>query len=137
MGLEWEPSVSGLALLSGAALALGALLWLRGLPFMLPVLAIVVIMGVVRVEAASGPDPLAFLTESGGMTGVRGTVVSDPDLAGQGVEFEFSLEALNTDRGWEEVGGKARVVARPPAGLVLDRDEPYFRYGDRLELKGN
>ena len=135
IGLEAEAPVSALLLLSVAALALGLLLRMRGVSVWAPLLAAAVLMGVLRVEVPQGPEPLGPSPIPRPVT-VRGLVVSDPELSGPGVEFVISIDAVDRGKGWEDGAGRAKVLARPPFELVRDREGPYFRYGDRLELAG-
>ena len=63
-------------------------------------------------------------------------MVSDPEAAGTATRFRFAVDRLTQDGQWQEVSGKALVTVRESTELVRLRDQPYFRYGDRLLLQG-
>ena len=135
LGLEIDGYLPALALSSVAALALAGMWKVRGLSPWPALLAVILLMGLIRVEVSEGVEPLAASTEPRPIT-VAGLVSSDPELSGPGVEFVLSVDSVDTGSGWEEGEGKLLVLARPTAELVQAREEPYFRYGDRLELRG-
>ena len=135
LGLEIDGYLPALALFSVAALALAGMWKVRGLSPWPALLAVILLMGLIRVEVSEGVEPLAASTEPRPIT-VAGLVSSDPELSGPGVEFVLSVDSVDTGNGWEEGEGKLLVLARPTAELVQAREEPYFRYGDRLELRG-
>ena len=135
LGLETGVPVPAIALFSVAAAALALILLSRGLSPWPGILMVMLLMGVVRVEVSgesAGLPPLDGLHT----IKVRGLVVSDPELAGPGVEFEVAVEAVDRGAGWEDMDGKVLVLARPTENLVQARGEPYFEYGDTLELVG-
>lgn len=135
LGLEIGLYLWALALFSVAAVSLAGLLKLRGLSPWLAILAVIILIGLIRVEVSEGPEPLKASTEPRPIT-VVGLVSNDPELSGRGVEFVLSVDSIDRGEGREQGEGKLLVFARPTAGLVQAREEPYFRYGDRLELKG-
>ncbi len=134
VGLEANAYLPAVALLSLAAAILGCLFWTRRWSLWPPLLALIMLMGILRVEAyettplmpSDTPQPIE----------VAGLIVSDPEVSGPGVEFVVSVDAVDRGMGWEDETGKVLVYARPPLELVQVREEPYFRYGDRLEIKG-
>ena len=135
IGLELDVYLPALVLYSVAALILALLLWTRGVSPWPALLAVVVLIGILRVDVSDQPEPLA---PSDGLqpTKVRGLVSSDPETSGPGVEFRLSVDAVDRGQGWEGGAGRILVIARPSRGMVESREEPYFRYGDRLELTG-
>ena len=134
IGLEMEVYLPALVLFCLAAAVFAILLKGNGVSAWPALLALVLLMGIIRLEASGGPEPL----EPSGPLPItlRGLVVSDPELAGPGVELTLSVESVDRGDGWEEGSGRVLVVARPPRELVEARDAPYFRYGDTLELTG-
>ena len=135
MGLEMNVYVPSLVLFSLAAVTLAYLFRSRGFSPWPALLVVVLLMGLIRVEVSEGSSPLESSGSLHPLT-LRGLVVSDPELSGPGVEFTVSVDAVDVGRGLEESGGKVMVFARPPRELVQNREAPYFRYGDRLELTG-
>jgi len=135
VGLETDVYLAALVLFSLAAGILALLLRSRGVSPWAALLMVVMLMGLIRVEA---PEGAHFLKSSDSLQIVtlRGLVVSDPELAGRGVEFTLSVETADGAIGRMEGGWKVLVFARPPRELVQTRKEPYFRYGDSLELIG-
>ena len=135
VGLEADVYVPALVSFSLAAAILAYLLKLGGVSPWPGVLAVVLLVSVVRVEAAERPasgvpaDSLRSIT-------IVGEVVSDPELSARGVEFTVSVRAVDLGAGWVEDRGKVLVFARPTSELVRTRGAPYFRYGDSLELTG-
>ena len=135
LGLETNVSLAALALFSLAALLLCYLLKSRGYSFWPALLVVVALMALVRVEAGGEPEVLKADSDLSTVT-VRGLVVNDPEMSGTGVEFIVSVDAVDNGQGLESGAGKVIVFARPTSDLVQAREEPYFRYGDRLELTG-
>ena len=135
IGLEADVYLPALVLLSIAAALLACLLWSRGTSPWPAILILVALMGFVRVEASGGNDHLGP-SDSFKPISVYGVVVSDPEISGTGVGFDISVEAVDKGDGLEESKGRVKIFAKPPRELVLIRDEPYFHYGDRLELTG-
>ena len=136
VGMWTDGYVPALALFSVAALSLTYVLRSWGVSPWPGLLALVLVMGVLRVEVSERSEGL---TPVGGLQSIsmRGLVDDNPELSGPGVEFVVAVEEADTGKGWEQTQGKVLVTARPPEELVQTRDAPYFRYGDRLELKGH
>ena len=135
IGLEGDVHLPALIAFSVAALALGILLRIRSISVQPALLVLVLLMALIRVEVGQGPRPLLTSDSSRPFT-VRGLVISDPERSGTLTEFVLSIDCLDRGDGCEESTGKLLVRARPTAELVQRRDEPYFRYGDELELTG-
>ena len=134
-GLEMNIQLPVLGLFSIAALIVAYLLKSRGSSAWGALLVVVMLMGFLRVEVSETSDPLKPSNGLQEIT-VRGLVVSDPEVSGPGVEFIVFVEAIHLADEWKEGSGKVLVFARPPAELVQIREEPYFRYGDKLGLAG-
>ena len=130
-GLETGVYLPALVMFSVAAGVTFILFRTRGITFWPSLLALVVLMGFIRVEASEKTVGLEPSDNLQSVT-VRGLIVSDPEVSGPGVGLTISLDAVDRGTGWEEAKGRVQVFARPPRDLVMARSEPYFRYGDRL-----
>ena len=135
LGLQANAYLPAVLLLSVAALALACLLKSRDRSLWPALLALVLLMGITNVELREGPDALKPFSAMPSVT-ASGVIVSDPEVSGPGVEFTMSVDAVDGGAGWEEAGGRVLVLARPPVELVQTRAEPYFRYGDEIQLTG-
>ena len=135
LGLQANAYLPAVLLLSVAALALACLLKSRDRSLWPALLALVLLMGITNVELREGPDALKPFSAMASVT-ASGVIVSDPEVSGPGVEFTMSVDAVDGGAGWEEAGGRVLVLARPPVELVQTRAEPYFRYGDEIQLTG-
>ncbi|MFH1560265.1 MAG: DNA internalization-related competence protein ComEC/Rec2 [Chloroflexota bacterium] len=134
VAFSW-PSVF-LFLLASALLAL--LLRGRGLT-LLPALALAVLcLGALRASwPAENRSPLPMQGYNGmGRIQVEGVISADPQPLTSGWRFPLSVERVKAEEGWKDSRGDLLVVARPSPSLVSARQEPLFRYGDRLVLMG-
>ena len=136
IGIEADVYLPTLILFSAAPVGFLILSQIRTF-YLWPSLAVLVLlMGIIRVEVSSNIEaPVG--SGSAQTVGVRGTVASDPEMAGRGVEFRFSIDAVDTGNSLARVGSKILVFARPASKLVEQRGSPFFRYGDRLDLQGS
>ena len=136
IGIEADVYLPTLILFSAAAVGFLILSQIRTF-YLWPSLAVLVLlMGIIRAEVSSNIEaPVG--SGSAQTVAVRGTVASDPEMAGRGVEFRFSIDAVDTGNSLARVGSKILVFARPTSKLVEQRGSPFFRYGDRLELQGS
>ena len=85
------------------------------------------------------PPPL--LVEYGGTTHARGRIVSDPEATATRVKFTLELtdiarSGVGATPDWQPHDSRLLVYAHPPAALVEERELPYFRYGDAVEMSG-
>ena len=115
--------------------ASGLLLRVLRRPSWLALLAVILLAGVMRAGLADDSPTLAP-TEGGQVARVRGVIVSAPEARGRSIQFVLRTSEVDLGQGWEEIIDKTLVFARPTRELVLSRDEPHFRYGDRLLLEG-
>ena len=134
-GLHMDVPPAALALFLASAGALTLLLKSRSPSLWSGLLCVVFLFALLRVELAPGPTPIQ---PSGAldMVSLRGQVSDDPELAGSEVLFVLQAQEIDRGAGWQKAADKVLVVARPPQSLVEKRDQPFFRYGDVLELKG-
>ena len=134
VGLQVEAGVLPSVLFAVAAFCLVGLLRVTRSPLWPGVLVVVLVAGLVRVEASGGP---ARLDVSGPQkASVRGVVATDPEISGTGVAFTLQVEEIDLGEGWTRDEGRVLVQARPLRELVKARESPYFRYGDALEIEG-
>ncbi len=101
------------------------------------------LLGLWRYEVASVAPPALIPQDNGAVT-VRGRIVNDPEATATRIKFWLEVSAIARGTGgrqlerreWEPQTGRILVYAFPPAAQAGERDSPYFRYGDRLELPG-
>lgn len=128
------------------ALALVAvLLRRRPGPLLALSMAGALLLGAARMAAVPdviGPGSVGAL--AGRTAELRGVVAADPEVRERTLRVRLaSIEvrdgaALRQDPGqaWRPVAGDLLASVQPTARLVSERDEPYLRYGDLLELRG-
>ena len=134
VGLQVDAGVWPSALFAVAATCLVGLLRVARLPLWPGVLGVVLVAGLVRVEASGEP---ARLDVPGPRTvALRGVVATDPETSGPAVEFTLRVEEIDLGEGWTRDEGRVLVRTRPLGELVQRRESPYFRYGDVLEIEG-
>ena len=101
------------------------------------------LLGLWRYELAETSPP-SLIAQLGQPSAFQGRIVNDPESTATRVKFRLELSAIAPGPGsrqpesrqWKPQAGKILVYAHPPASLVQQREPPYFRYGDRLELTG-
>ena len=135
IGLRVDASIFSLLLLFSATALAALLLRLQQLPVWPLLLASILLLALVRVEAAGEPSPPLALVDSEPAE-LRGRIANDPEATARNIKFTFSVEAVDRGGGMEPVEGKALVYAEPSPDLVAARSPPFFRYGDRLLLEG-
>ncbi len=124
-----------LALLLPAAVSGALLLRLHRRPAWPLVLASLLLLALLRVEAAGGPLPPLAVEDAQPAT-LQGKITNDPEATSRNIKFTFAVEAIDRGGGVEAAEGRALVYAEPPPDLVAARDPPFFRYGDELSLQG-
>ena len=135
VALETNPSLMAMTLFLLASLLLALLFFRLGTSVTAPVLLLILMAGIIRVEAADRGQQ-TFITENLRMVTIQGVVSSDPEISGAGAEFHFAVHQVEDEGIWKGAEGKLLVFARPPRKLVEERTDPFFRYGDRLEMAG-
>ena len=105
IGIEADVYLPTLILFSAAAVGFLILSQIRTF-YLWPSLAVLVLlMGIIRAEVSSNIEaPVG--SGSAQTVAVRGTVASDPEMAGRGVEFRFSIDAVDTGNSLARVGSK-------------------------------
>ena len=91
-----------------AALSGGLLLRLHRLSLWPVVLAAILLLALLRVEATGPPLPLLTVEDQQRVT-LRGTISNDPEAAPRSVEFTFAVEAVDRGGGMEPI--EATVLA--------------------------
>ena len=134
----WDAPLGAVGLLAVGAALLVALSRSARIS-LLPALALVaVLLGLLRAGLVEPPgaDLLPYHDESGAV--VQGLVVDQPKDHGGAHSFRLSVDRIRTGRDstWVDVSGDVRVTARPTVALTEVRSPPYYRYGDRLEVRG-
>ncbi len=134
LGFSQDVSTSAVLLLAGAAGLLMPLLWLMRKPVFGALLLVVLIVGICRVEfhQSSGPPGVTL----GEPIVATGTIADDPETTGLLVRFELHVSEEEADGSPRAVDDRWLVYARPPGNLVEQRNAPYFRYGDRVIVRG-
>ena len=128
------------ALLLSVSAGLAALvLRLLGIHTLTAVLSSVLFIGLLRVELHERND--ALRAEPGQMVVATGSIANDPETTSRRVRFELQVDGVEYDRpdfNGERLPGEERwlVYASPSADLAQRRHPPYFRYGDRVVVRG-
>ena len=99
-------------------------------------LVVTFLLGMLGAEVTFGDQPSPLTAYHGRTLLVRGVVISDPESAGSATRFRFEVDRVRSGDTWAEESRDALVTLRASAELARLREEPNFRYGDRLELEG-
>ena len=139
LGFAVDAGPSVALLLAGAAGLAVLLLWLLRVPVLVAVLATVLLIGLVRVELHE--REVSPGVGFGQTVIATGSIADDPENTSRRVRFEFHVTGVQFDRagsGGRSWTGEERwlVYASPPGYLVQQRNAPYFRYGDRVIVRG-
>lgn len=95
------------------------------------------VFGLVRIVAFDSEPPTDLLQYYGVESlEVEGVVSSDPEPLETLMRLRIEVERVKRDETWTDASGTALVTLRESLGIVQSRDRPYFRYGDRLRLRG-
>ena len=124
-------------LLAGAAGLLVSFLWLLRMPVLAALLAAVLLLGLSRVEFHQQEDSPDI--DLGEAVVARGIIADDPETAALLVRFELDVTEVEFEGSRSErraAEDRWLVYARPPGVLVERREPPYFRYGDRVIVRG-
>ena len=123
------------ALLLPAAIFGALLLRLHRLPAWPLFLASLLLLALLRVEAAGGPPP-PLAMEDAEPAALQGKIANDPEATSRNIKFTLAVDAIDRGGGMEAAEGRVLVYAEPPRDLVAAREPPFFRYGDALVLEG-
>ena len=140
-GFAADLPLAALAMFAASALLGALLLAMLRLPALPALAALAALLGAARV-IVSGADALPPSLADAYPQEVVGVVASDVRDLGGYSRFRLRLERarpLNRDE-WTDANPDApaliQVTARPPAAIARQRQPPYFRYGDRLQVAG-
>ncbi len=136
IGARWDAAPAALVLFALAAVLATALLASARRSVLPGLVALALVVGALRADAAA-PAAADALTpyQGAGTLLVRGTVESAPEPAGAHTRLRFRVDGVDGG-GWAAVDAAALVTLRESQRIVELRDRPYFRYGDRLLLEG-
>ena len=129
-----------LLFLAGAAATVALGCRLLGVAAWPALLVAACLLGLWRYEICQDvPPPL--VTEYGGSAHVRGHIASDPEATATRVRFTLELDAIartmpGRTADWRPHDSRLLVFAHPPPELEDDRELPYFRFGEKVELSG-
>ena len=137
LGARWEAALAALALFAVAAVLATALLVTSRRPLLPGLLALALVLGALRADAAepAGADALTPYHGTGTLQ-LRGTVEGAPEPAGAHTRLRLRVESVDDGSGWADAEATALVTVRESRSIEEARDKPYFRYGDVLLLVG-
>ena len=135
LGLQVDAPALPVLLFLLAVVPVGGLLFTYRVSLWPVLLAGFFLLGLLRVEATGAPST-PLVTEDGQAVTVLGRVIDDPEATGRRVKLRIAVESVDRGEGWEPLRTRALAYAEPPESLLLQREPPYFRYGDRLRLEG-
>ena len=126
-------------LLAGAAGLLVPLLRLLRCPVFGGLLLVVLFLGLSRVEHHQPENSPGVRAAEPVIA--RGTIADDPETTSLLVRFELHVTGLEYDAAKAEgvsqpTDNRWLIYARPRGDLVEQRNAPYFRYGDRVIVRG-
>lgn len=137
LGARWEIAPAALALFALAAVLAAALLATSRRSLMPGLVALALVLGALRADAAQPMGADALTPYHGASTLlVRGIVDRAPDPAGAFTRLRLRVEAVDDGSGWVAAEATVLVMLREPRSIVETREKPYFRYGDVLLLEG-
>jgi len=133
----WHVPIASVILFLAGLVPLLVLFKLRSWGLLLPIALLFMLLGVLRVDMAA-PPPAGFQPWIG-VKGIKlqGVVMEDPEPQGSVVRFRFRAERVNPGNGWQDASGDVLVMAKPSLPLAQEREAPFIRYGDSLELAGS
>ena len=98
-------------------------------------LAGVLLLGLLRVEAAHDAA-VPSLLEDDGPVALVGRISDDPEATARRIRFAFDVDGVDEAGVMRPANARILVYATPPEVLLARRDGGYFRYGDVLRLEG-
>ena len=141
LGYGWyDTGPLPLLLLSGFSLTLSLMCRLLGVAAWPAVLLAVFFLGMWRYEV-SDTTATPWLADYGGTSQIVGRIVSDPESTKTRIKFALQPSGLpdqdpHGNKTELPEGARILVYAHPPEELVMEREPPYFRYGDGVKLTG-
>ena len=136
LGLEVDPPLLPVVLLSLAVFPLALVFRAFRWSVWLALLAGVLLLGLLRVEALPGGAAAPSLLEDDEPVVLVGRISDDPESAARRIRFAFDVDGVDEAGVMRPASAKILVYANPPEVLLARRDGGYFRYGDVLRLEG-
>ena len=131
-----DPGRAPLAVFVLSALLFAAWLALGRRSIKPALLLAVLFLGMIAAEGVGDPPSTLNIYHGSGAVQVDGVVDGDPESAGTAYRFQLKVEKVSQGGTWSKTSADLLVTVRESPGLARSRDRPYFRYGDRLLLKG-
>ena len=135
LGFESGVGLLPLMLMSGVAAVAVVGLWLARVPVLPAILVVVLLLGLLRGEAAEAGRSMASPLSGEDVVAV-GRIVDDPEATGRQVRIELEISQVWIDGKRRAIDERWLVYASPDSGLVSLRNPPYFRYGDEVRIAG-
>ena len=135
LGLKVDPPLLPVGLLLLAVLLLALLVRTFHWPVWPALLAGVLLLGLVRVEALPGAV-VQSLSRDDGPVALVGRISDAPEPTARRTRFAFDVTGVDEAGVVKPVNAKILVYATPAESLLAKRDGAYFRYGDVLRLEG-
>ncbi len=135
LGLEVDPPLLPVGLLMLATLLLALLSRAVHWPVWPALLAGVLLLGLLRVEAVPGAAAPSLLRDDG-LVVLVGRISDYPEPTARRIRFPFDVNTVDEAGVMKPVSTRILVYATPPESLLASRDGGYFRYGDELRLEG-
>lgn len=135
LGFESGVGLLPLMLMAAASIVVSVGLWLARIPVLPAILVVVLLLGLLRGEAAEAGRSMASPLSGEDVVAV-GRIVDDPEATGRQVRIELEISQVWIDGKRRAIDERWLVYASPDSGLVSLRNPPYFRYGDEVRIAG-
>ena len=137
LGARFDIAAPALGMFAAASVLLIVLLRGTGRPSLPAWLALLLVLGALRVTLFEGDTSGLAVYQARGDVVLQGLVVGDPSTTKVGTRVRFAVDRVRVADGWVEQDGVVLVTLRPSLVLIAGRKSPYVRYGDRLQLEGD
>lgn len=121
-----------------SALIIASILMRRKKPVLLILLCFAALLGGASrfqsYEASLSGDNLQSHSDT--YATIQGVITSDPEVRDTYTLLRISLNKIKADSQWQNITGKVLVYADKYPDMENDRDFPYYRYGDSIEMSG-
>ena len=135
IALQTDTAVYPVILLLLAVFATAFFLRLHHLSMGPVILAAVLLLALLRTEAA-GSGTASMANTDGQPVTFHGRIIDDPEASKQLIKTVMSVDALDRGDGLKPFQTKVLAYLEPPPNLVRTREPPYFQYGDTLLVTG-
>lgn len=134
LGTRYSPPWLALALLVGGSLLFSVIFRHRKSWVWAGICLALLFGGWLRSQAIPEGDALMAYR---GFYDLRGVVAADPDVRDPYTVLRLEAQEIREPEGvWERVSGTALIYAPVYPALDAAREFPYYRYGDRLQVRG-